>query len=145
MESTWESRDLPVLEAIVAICDETGSSASKQAVAERTGLDEGTVRLSFFALAAEQPPLFRIGNPSSLAVRDINYATDPTGHARRIVGAWPTPESLAERIVAALNEAAEEEADDEIKGRLKRGAEALSGVGKGVLTGVLTHVITQGI
>lgn len=145
MESTWESRDLPVLQAIVGICDETGAAADRAAVAERTGLNEGTVRAAFFALAAEQPAFFRHGDTSRLARRDIDYALDPTGHARRTVGSWPTPENLADRIVAALNEAAEQAPTPDDRTKLKKAAEAVSGVGKGVLTGVLTHVLTQGI
>ena len=55
------------------------------------------------------------------------------------MGAWPTPENLADRIIAALEAEAEREQDPQRKTRLQHAAD----VGKGVLTGVLTTVITQ--
>ena len=49
---------------------------------------------------------------------DIIFVGAPTGHARRAIGAWPTPESIADRLVNALDEAAEREPDPEQKGWL---------------------------
>ncbi|WP_020387712.1 hypothetical protein [Kribbella catacumbae] len=69
----------------------------------------------------------------------------PTGHARRVVGAWPTPESLADRIIAALNDAADNEPDEAKKGKLRRAAEAVAGVGRDILTDVTAQVITKGM
>jgi hypothetical protein len=69
----------------------------------------------------------------------------PTGHARRVVGAWPTPEGLADRIIATLNEAAYNEPDEAKKGKLRRGADAVAGVGKDMLTDVMAQVVTRGM
>jgi hypothetical protein len=80
-----------------------------------------------------------------MAGRDIDWATDPTGHARRSVGAWPTPESLAERLIAALDSAADDEQEPEKKSKLKQASRAIGGVGRDVLVEVVAKVITQGV
>lgn len=129
-----------MLEAVVAICDEA-DYAEKTVIAERTGLDRTTVRQALFALAAEQPPFFQYSDTSRMAGRDIDYITNPTGHARRTVGTWPTPESLADRIVAAFHEAAAEEPDPVRRSKLQQAAD----VGKAAIAGVISTVITQGM
>jgi hypothetical protein len=141
VKSTWEARELPVLEAIVRGCDDATSVTTRQLEAA-TGLTHDEVQRAVRALLGESPPLFETG-----PMRGGTYdrLARVTGHARRTVGAWPTPENLADRIVAALNDAAESADDPAEKSRLKKAADAVGGVGKGVVTGVLTHVLTQGI
>jgi hypothetical protein len=145
MESTWESRDLPVLEAIVRLSDEGNYPVEAQELTKRTGFDYETVQQALWALAYEQPPFFDPIDTSSFGGRDMAGVREVSGHARRTVSAWPTPEVLADRIITALNEAANNEPDEAKKGMLRRGAETVGGVGKDVLTGVLTQVITQGM
>lgn len=141
MEETWFSRDLPILEAVVAICDETGDHADRSHIAGRTRFDDETVKRALFALAAEEPAFFDYSDTSTFAGRGIDFIRDPTGHARRTVGSWPTPENLADRIVAALNEAADEETDPEKQSKLRHAAD----VGKGAMAGVISTVIAQGM
>ena len=47
---------------------------------------------------------------------DIIFIGAPTGHARRAVGAGPTAETIAHRLVKALDEAADREPDPEREG-----------------------------
>lgn len=54
----------------------------------------------------------------------------PTGHARRAVGAWPTAEMIADRLVKALDEAADREPDPEKKGWLGKTAAFLGHAGR---------------
>ena len=143
LQSTWETRELPVLEAIVRLYDETGRVSRFKDVVEASGLIEEEVEKALRALDHETPPLTtKTQKAFGGAVISVGA---PTGAARRAVGAWPTPENLADRIVAALQDAADQAQDPDEKTRLKKGAEAVGGVGKSVLTGVLTHVITQGM
>lgn len=115
-------------------------------VTERTGLDEDVVRAAYFALYGEQTPFWKFSDLSTLAGSDIDWVRDPTGHARRAAGGWPTPESLADRVLTALNQAAEQADNPEEKARLKRAAEGGVGeIGKGVVTGVPTKVLTEGV
>jgi hypothetical protein len=58
------------------------------------------------------------------------------------VGAWPTPESLADRIVTALNESAEQAADPDERSKRQNAVKAVGGVGKEVLVRTLTNVLT---
>ena len=146
MESTWEARDLPVLTAVVAICDEDPwGEADPSEVAGRTGLSIDEVTKSLWKLAGENPPFFSFSDESTFGGRDIGSISMPTGHAQRTVGAWPTPDSVVERMILALQEAAQNAQTEEERSRLQRAADAVGGVGKGVITGVMTHILTQGL
>lgn len=144
VESTWESRDLPVLAHIVEYYDEHGYSPDPPYIADACGFDDNkVVQRALRALEHEVPPF--ITGFDKVMTGSIVGIGAPTGHARRTVGAWPTADALADRIIAALNDAADNEPDEAKEGRLRRGAEAVAGVGKDVLTDVMAQVITKGI
>ena len=146
MESTWETRDLPVLAAVVAICDEDNWGEAQPAqIAHRTGLPLEDVVKALWKLAGENPPFFSLSEDSTFDGRDIGSVSMPTRHAQRTVGAWPTAESMVEQMILALHEAADNAESAEERSRLQRAADAVGGVGKGVITGVMTHVLTQGL
>lgn len=91
MESTWETRDLPVLEAVVRRFEETAQRVTASEIASETGLAAEGVQKAFRALVAADPPYFaahdiRAGHYVSVAA--------PTERARRTVGAWPSAESM---------------------------------------------------
>ncbi len=129
MKSTWETRDLPVLEAIVELTDAGEDRLEQQQLADRTGLDRPSVRLALFALANEDPRLFDYTDTSTMAGRDIGIIRDPTGHARRRVGQWPTPEKWTAHFVQALADAEANEQDAEQKSKLRRVLDAIAGAG----------------
>ena len=141
MDSTWETREMPVLAAVVQLCDEDDwGQAEPEQIAERTGLAVADVKKAVYRLLGEQPPFFQVADATTFGGRDFASVHSPTGHAQRTVGAWPTPENLSERIIDALAEAAESEEDPEKKSRLSHKGD----VGKGTLAGVLVRVLTQG-
>lgn len=128
MEDTWSLRDLPVLEAIVRAHELTGRAVTPHEVASGAGLDEATVHKALKALASENPPFF-----TSMQTRmsgHVSLIGPPTGHARRAVGAWPTAEVIAERLVEALREAADREPDEERKTFLRKAATYLANAGR---------------
>jgi hypothetical protein len=140
MESTWESRDLPVLDAIVRYFDEhDGAEIPDVATfAKFTGMDPTQVARAVRALS----PRFiktqaALGGLMDVAVMGV------TDEARQAVGQWPSPEVGVERLVQALREAAEHEPDPERKGRLRALAEGLGGFARDVAVGVLSGGITQ--
>lgn len=141
VESTWEIRELPVLEAIVRLYDETGTLMSPHMIGATAGLSEDDVQKALRALKHDDPPY--ITKMTAQGNGDIYLVGAPTGHARRVVGAWPTPEGLADRIIDALNDAADNESDEAKKGKLRRGAEAVAGVGRDVLVDVTSQVIAK--
>lgn len=138
MDSTWESRDLPVLEAVVEACD-SEVHADPAAIARATGLEYTQVQRALRALNAEHPPLF---TARTQANGDIYIVVGATGEARRRVGAWPTPEGLAARILEDLNDAAERTTDPEKRTRLREAGKALGNLGQSALAGVISNVLT---
>ncbi|MFI7067083.1 hypothetical protein ACIBL3_39220 [Kribbella sp. NPDC050124] len=144
MESTGETRDLPVLTHIVEFYDENGHTPDPSDITEACGFDDKeTVQRALRALQHEEPPFIK-GLQTVLTGDAIGIGA-PTGHARRVVGAWPTPDALADRIIAALNDAADNEPDEVKKGKLHRAAAAVAGVGRDILTDVTAQVITKGM
>lgn len=144
IEDTWSTRDLPVLKVIVELADQGESSVEPAEIQRRTGLSAQQVQVALAALDDEDPSLISIiGHTRGDGTREIYAAQQPTGEARRRVGSWPTPEGLADRLIAALKEAAEAETDPERKTKWETVAGFLSGVGQGVLIGVLTKALTS--
>jgi hypothetical protein len=91
MESTWESRHLPVLDAAVRYIEEHGMRLLPEAedLAEMTGLDPKDVGLALMALRDEYLAVeISGGGLENAFVRQV-YPS-----ARRAVGQWPTPENL---------------------------------------------------
>jgi hypothetical protein len=121
------------------------TTSSLRRSGERTGLDEATVQQALWALADEDPPFFSYHDLTTYGGRAIGFIHRPTGHARRTVGTWPTPEGLADRIIAALEDTAANAPTEEERSRAQKLLDAAKGVGKGVLTGVLIKVLTQSV
>ena len=128
MTETWTSRDLPVLRAIVDLYEGTGSPMGPEAIESATGFDAATVQAALRALDSEEPPY--VARFERVITGAIILIGAPTGKARRAVGAWPTPESIADRLVQALDEAADREQDPERKGWLSKSAAYLGNAGR---------------
>jgi hypothetical protein len=141
---TWTDRDLPVLKAIVELDDEGAYLFGPRELMKHTGLPYGTIRQALIALAGEQPPFFDYTDGSDDESREIAAIKNISGHARRTVGTWPTPESLAEQIIAGLNAAAEQAPDEEQRSRLQRAAASIAGVGRDVTVNVIATALGQG-
>ncbi|MFE3449607.1 hypothetical protein ACFXJ8_11795 [Nonomuraea sp. NPDC059194] len=143
---TWESRDLPVLQAIVDLADENGGRVDWTEVVERTGFERADVQKALIALEGEQPPFFDTTNSAgSLSGPKIELVHSVTGHARRTVGTWPTAEGLAKQIIAGLEEAAAAEPDEEKRSRIKQTAAWLGNTGWSVLLGVAGNAVSKGV
>lgn len=99
-----------------------------QAIVEESGLEGGQVKSALLALALEDPPF--VSKIQRHGSGDISLVGSPTGHARRAVGAWPTAETIADRLINALDEAAEREPDLERKGWLRQSAAYLANAGR---------------
>ncbi|MBM2621188.1 hypothetical protein JIG36_37370 [Actinoplanes sp. LDG1-06] len=139
--STWENRDRPVLGAIVELCDEGSFSVTPEDVAARLDMPLLPVQSSFRALEFEDgdPFFYRNLGVSGRAVQHV------TGKARRAVGSWPSPEVMAGRLVAGMEQAAEREPDEENRSLLRRTAEWFGGAGRDVAVDVAAAVINRQI
>jgi hypothetical protein len=62
-----------------------------------------------------------------------------------VVGQWPSAEAVADRIVAALVEAADREPDEGKRSRLRAAAETLGSFGRDLLVSVAANVATKPI
>lgn len=71
--------------------------------------------------------------------------TGVTERALRAVQAWPSPEAVAERLLAALTEMAEHGATPDERSRARKLLDAVGQDGRGVLVGVLGSVLSAGV
>jgi hypothetical protein len=142
VESTWENRDLPVLDAIVRYYDESENPYARildvEMLAKITGMDPGQVGRAVRAL---RPRFIRIeetmGGIMDAAIMGI------TDEAREKVGQWPTAEAVADRIVTELVKAAEQEPDERKRTKLRAAAETLGSFGRDLLISVAANVATK--
>jgi hypothetical protein len=136
---TWVSRDKPLLQTIVALFDSGAAQVTSQDLVTATGQSYEQLRPALRALAFEDPPFFHFKDHSSLGDRGTNVSRilDVTGHGRRAAGTWPTPEDIADRIIEAFEQAAENAPDEEEAGRLRRAGQAVAGVGRDVLVNLI--------
>lgn len=139
MDSTWENRDLPVLAALVEELDREHVTDA-DTIARATGLEYEQVQHALRALSAEEPPLFKVG--AGRGGGDISTVFGATGEARRRVGAWPTAQNLADRLVEALGEAADRAPSTQERTRLQEAVKALGNVGQAALAGVIANALT---
>ena len=134
MEDTWSGRDLPVLNAIVERFDRGEGPVSPFEIQHDTQLSAEDVDKALRALDSEEPPYFTATTAG--VTRDVIKIMSVTGYARRAVGAWPSPDALADRILAGLRDAAENADDKEERSRLRRLAAWLGGAGRDILVDV---------
>lgn len=137
MDSTWENRDLPVLAAVAEELDREHAT-DPDTIAGATGLEYEQVQRALRALSSEEPPLFKVRDRGG----DIVIVWGLTGEARRRVGAWPTADSLAARLVEALADAAEENPNPQERTRLQEAGKALANVGQAALAGIIANALT---
>ncbi|MGP4030066.1 hypothetical protein [Actinomadura sp. 3N407] len=144
LEETWSTRDEPVLEAIVELIDAGNRLVRPHDLASHTGLDIETVQRALVALAHEDPPLFEYTDSTTYGSKytELDSIRNPTGHARRTVRTWPTAETLADRLIAALQEAADNTEDEEQAGRLRRTGQWFGSAGRDVLVNLIASTIT---
>ncbi|WP_319449768.1 MULTISPECIES: hypothetical protein [unclassified Mycobacterium] len=134
MADTWESRDLPVLRAAVELYDQTGRNPSAAELGSACGFDKDTVQRALRALYRE--PFFEEGMTTWGG--EILAVGPPTSAALRLAGQWPSPEAQLERLVAALQAAADdEERPDEERNRFKQTALWLGGAASQIAIGAL--------
>ena len=140
VENTWDTRDFRVLEAIVEITDRGDTnSVTAERIASHTGLDDTAVQAALRALSSEDPPFFKAKGSWG---GGILRASNPTGHARRAVGAWPTAESLADQLIAKIESAAAGESDEGKRSKLNQLAGFFATGGRDLLVDIAAKAIT---
>lgn len=137
VEDTWVSRDLPVLDATVALLEDTDLPEVAD-IAGRTGIPVADVARALKAMDGVYLGLqVTMGDSARWFVRSV------TPEARRAAGQWPTGDSLVTRLVEGLNAAAEHERDPERKSRLRQAAALLGGGVRDIAVDIAAKVIER--
>lgn len=136
LADTWFPRDLPVLRTIVRLHDTEPHWVRLSDVARELGLEELTVFQSLRALEWAGFVTWEASTPPG-----SSRIKSHSAGARRETGAWPTPESGADRVVAALEQIAHDGTEDE-RTRAQKILGELTGAGRQIAIGVATAVAT---
>jgi len=137
VEDTWMSRDLPVLNATVALLEDTDLPEVVD-IADRSGIAVEDVARALRAMNGVYVNLH-----TTLGGADRWFVNSVTPEARRAVGQWPTGESLVAQLVEGLDAAAGREADPDRKSRLRQAASLLGGPVRAIVVDVAEKVIER--
>ena len=138
---TWETIELPILEAVVGMEDAV-RSVTVANIAEASGLSTTHVSHGLRRLADGGYVTGRRIHGTGLPFELIGVRA--TELARRATGQWPAADPYAE-LMLALELRIDATADLEARGKLERLRDAVAGVGRDVITGVLTALATSAI
>jgi hypothetical protein len=108
-------------------------------IARLAALDEEQAKRALKALHEAEPALIR-GMTIDQAPYPV-WVTGVTERGRREAGAWPEPGQLADRLLAALEKAADAEPEGEKRTALKRALAFLGGAGRDVLVQTTATVL----
>ena len=138
-KDAWFAVDLPVLDAIVTYFGEQdGSLPQLYDIAEMAGIDEDEVIRAANRLDGVYIDLRRTMGPQ----RDL-VVLGVSSEARVVTGQWPSAETMAARIIAGLEEAAEREPDEAKRSRLRETADVLGETARDVTANLLAAVIAK--
>jgi hypothetical protein len=133
-QDTWARRELPILRIAVRDADD---NPQFEDIATETGLTLKDV--SHGARALHDAGYL----DAAFAGVWSGFVLTVTERARRELGAWPSPESLAEQLVRAFADAAERETDPERKEKLRAVVDTAGGIARGVIVEVAASVLRQ--
>ncbi|MEU2825909.1 hypothetical protein ABZ763_27510 [Streptomyces bacillaris] len=138
MQDTWANRDLPVLDHIVKTLDDPEVDfVSVAETAQALNLEAGNVVSAFDALeGAGYITRAKAGGKANWEAQTVS------SDARRIVGQWPSAESLVDALVQGMEAAANASSDSEQQGRLRKTAEALRTFARDVAVGVAANIVS---
>lgn len=77
-----------------------------------------------------------------LSGRSVAGVAEISREAQRLVGAWPSPETATDRLIAALEKIAVSSDNEDERTRARRVLDAFAGSGRQIAVGVATAVVT---
>lgn len=140
MDDTWAVREVPVLSAAVALLEQS-YMVTVSDIAERTGLEMADVARS---LEAMDPTYVDFRKTETGGDSRFWYVRKVTPEARRVVGQWPTPEGLIDRLAAALADAAQQQDSPQLRLGLREAADLLSGAARDVAVQAAADLLGRG-
>lgn len=134
---TWFSRDLAVLVEAVRHFDTIDQPLAANTVAENLGWEAETVSAAIRALA-------RGGyvTEARTMARGGGMIMQVSAEAYREAGAWPNAETLADRLLTAMQQAIDQAPAGEAKSRARRAMEAVRSAGRDFIVDVASGVTT---
>jgi hypothetical protein len=132
MDSTWATRELPILASALRQLDTGQQFASLEGIREEVGLSVAQMRAGVKALESASPPYLATHTMHEGPARVGGFVTGVSERARRELGTWPTSTSVFDGLVTALRDAAENEPTPDKKTRLKGTVEVLTGFARDV-------------
>jgi hypothetical protein len=141
LDDTWHDRDFLVLREAARNVDVTPlahmSGPTARDLADRTGLSVEDTYLAMRALA--DAGLVQARWPIDEEASEINRLS---AEARRMVGLWPTAETAADRMIAALEAIAENTDDEDTRSRARKIRDAMTGAGRDIVVAAAAAAIT---
>ena len=138
---SWEDVELPILEEVVAAHQGGQEAPDTDALAERTGLDEGrvvgAVRTLLLSEHLEAIDASAMDGEHYMRIRPLKPALQATG-------AWPSQDPFDE-LIRVLEERAAQSDDPDEAAKLRGWRGHLLDVGKGTASGVLTAAMRAAI
>jgi predicted transcriptional regulator len=138
VHDTWAARDLPVLDATVALLEQS-YMVTVTDIASRTGLDAATVAR---ALETLDPVYVDFRKTTTGGDPRFWYVFKVTPEARRAVGQWPTAQALAGRLAEELAAAAHDETDPQRQGLLVYAARLVGDTLRDATVRAAAHVLS---
>jgi hypothetical protein len=140
VEPTWDRYDRPVLGAVIRYIEDHHFRLMPQAydLAPQLDMEAEDVGKALLRLNGEYLKTVAVGGGLSQVLVEKVHSD-----ARRAVGQWPSPEEIAEDLVARLQAAADVEPDPGKRSKLRQTAAFLGSGGKDLLIGVLGSVIAN--
>jgi len=134
LPDTWHARDLIVLRAAVSTIDETGEMADVSQLCAATGLSQTEVERAVLALDRGQYVTGMITRTFGGAM--VDGISEVGREAYRLTGAWPSPDAIADKLLAALTDVAENGDDEVSRSRARKALEGLGGLSRDLLVSV---------
>lgn len=133
---TWD-RDLRVLRAVVAKYQTEERPIGAHELETTVGMTRDEVRAAYKNLHRGG---YVVGASNE---RTISWHVfDVTERALREVGAWPSPQTALDRMIAALEAIADHTSDEDTRTRARKILDGLTGAGKTIGLSVATAAIT---
>jgi hypothetical protein len=143
VEDTWAGRDLLFLRELVDQLQLTPSTdITAQGVGTALSWDDRATLAAFQNLRRGGYLHEVAGAPRRGGDTAVDRPLDVTEKALRAVGAWPTPETALDRIIAALEAIAENTDDEDTRTRARRILAGFAGAGRQIGIAVAGAAIT---
>lgn len=141
-QSTWPTRELPILRAALRAVDAGGDFVELEDIRLEAGISAGQFRVGAQALhdAGYLDVIFMPGWTDDHASGNLRSVHERT---RRELGSWPTADDVVDRLVAALTAAADNAPEPEKKTMFRATADTVGGMARDVIVSVVAAQIGE--